>query len=142
MTAPANPPRILKVDRPGKPLRWYIYAWRGGPRVRVVTAQKKPSLTRDDIQKIAALTQAAGEIGPQDTIKGLSAAWQRSREWKAFAGSTRALWGLAAGTIEDKFGKVPLRLFGDPRMTPKLVKWRDDLAENRGLRTADEHIKV
>ncbi|MCT2398483.1 tyrosine-type recombinase/integrase [Novosphingobium mangrovi (ex Huang et al. 2023)] len=131
---------LVKAARPGKPIRWYIYAWRGGPKIRVAEQPDRPRLTREDIAAIAAAQ--AHQDAPSDTVAGLSKAWQRSREWKAFAESTRTLWGAAAGKIEEKYGKVPLRVFGDPRMTPKLVKWRDELAENNGLRTADEHMKV
>lgn len=133
-------PRILKVARVGKPLRWYIYAWRGGPLIRVAEQPSRPRLTREDIAAIA--EKQAEDDKPRDTIHGLSTGWQRSREWKGFAESTRALWGLAAGHIEEKWGKVPLRVFGDPRMTSKIVKWRDEMAEGRGLRAADEHVKV
>lgn len=131
---------IVKAARPGKPIRWYIYAWRGGPKIRVAEQPGRPALTREDIAAIAA-AQARDEA-PKDTIHGLSTAWQNSRVWKGYAASTRELWGDCAGRIEDKWGKVPLRLFGDPRMTPKIVKWRDEMADNNGPRTADEHVKV
>lgn len=146
---------FVRAVRPDKPIRWYIYAWRGGPKIRVAEQPTKPRLTREDIAAIAA-AQAVAEA-PKDTIHGLSTAWQRSRDWKLLAPSTRDTWGLCLGTIETKWGTVPLRLFGDPRMTPKLVKWRDALAvqvpagkddkgkrtpAKGGPRTADEHLKV
>lgn len=131
---------FVRAARPGKPIRWYIYAWRGGPRIRVAEQPERPRLTREDISAIAA-AQVQQEA-PKDTINGLSTRWQQSREWKAFADTTRVLWGDCAGKIVTKYGTVPLRLMGDPRMTPKLVKWRDEMAENNGLRTADEHLKV
>lgn len=131
---------FVQAKRPGKPIRWYIYAWRGGPRIRVSEQPTQPRLTKEDIAAIAA-AQSADDT-PKDTIHGLSTAWQRSREWKAFAESTRTLWGAAAGVIETKWPKVPLRIFADPRMTPKIVKWRDEMAEGRGLRAADVHVTV
>lgn len=131
---------FVRAVRPGKPIRWYIYAWRGGPKIRVAEQPAKPRLTKEDIAAIAA-AQTADDT-PKDTIHGLSTAWQRSREWKAFAQSTRDLWGAAAGAIEAKWPKVPLRIFADPRMTPKIVKWRDEMAESRGLRAADVHVTV
>lgn len=136
---------FVRSVRPGKPIRWYIYAWRGGPRVDVVEQPTQPRLTRDHIAAIAA-AQAA-DIAPKDTITGLSAQWTQSREWKGFASTTRDLWAGALIRIEQKWGEVPLRLFSDPRMTPKLVKWRDAIAGDArkgkgGPRAADEHIKV
>lgn len=133
-------PRILKVARAGKDLRWYIYAWRGGPLIRVAAQPARPKLTREDIAAIATAHEADRQ--PKDTVHGLSTRWQNSREWKGFAESTRTLWGDCAGRIEAKFGSAALRVFGDPRSTSLIVKWRDKLAETRGLRTADEHIKV
>lgn len=139
---------FVRAARAGKPIRWYIYAWRGGPKIRIAEQPAKPRLTRKDVAAIAAAQ--AEDNAPSDTIHGLSTLWQRSREWKALAASTRDTWGLCLAAIETKWGKVPLRLFGDPRMTPKLVKWRDELAvptgQGRALRggprAADEHLKV
>lgn len=131
---------FVRAARPGKPIRWYVYAWRGGPRIRVAEQPGRPRLTREDI---AAIARAQAETdAPKDTVAGLSTAWQRSREWKAFADSTRVEWGRCLARIETKWGAVPLRVFGDPRMTPRIVRWRDDMAETNGLRTADEHVKV
>ena len=131
---------IVRAQRDNAPLRWYIYAWRGGPKIRVAEQPARPSLTAADVAAIA--TAQTARDAPDDTIKGLSTRWQRSREWKAFAPGTRDLWGGALTAIEAKFGKVPLRVFGDPRMTSMLVKWRDEMATTRGLRAADEHVKV
>jgi len=131
---------IVTVKRVGKPIRHYIYAWRGGPKIRVAEQPTKPKLTREDIAAIA--QQQAHADQPKDTIHGLSTAWQRHRDWKMLAPSTQNLWGGCLGHIEDKWGNIPLRVFGDPRMTSRIVKWRDTMAEKNGLRTADEHIKV
>ncbi len=131
---------FVRSVKPGKPIRWYIYAWRGGPRIRVAEQPSQPRLTKADVAAIATAQQASEE--PADTIKGLSTRWQRSREWKAFATSTRTLWGDCCTRIEEKWGSIPLRVFGDPRTTSKIVKWRDEMADTNGLRTADEHVKV
>lgn len=135
---------VVRSERRGKPLRWYIYAWRGGPRIRVVEQPVRPRLTPADVEAVAKAQFELKALGsaPKKTGHGLSTAWQSSREWKAFAPSTRKLWGDCAGKIEEKWGQVPLAVLGDPLMTPKIVKWRDEIAEKNGLRTADEHIKV
>lgn len=134
----------VPIRRTGKPTRWYIYAWRGGPQIRVVVQPDRPGLTRSDIEAIAkALAdRSAQEQRGKDTGHGLSKAWQNSREWKAYAPSTRQLWGDCAAKIEAKWGNVPLQVLGDPKMTPKIVKWRNDMGEKNGLRAADEHVKV
>jgi len=121
----------VPIRRAGKPTRWYIYAWRGGPQIRVAVQPDRPGLTRGDIEAIAkALSDRnAQDQRGEDTGHGLSKAWQNSREWKAYAPSTRQLWGDCAAKIEAKWGNVPLKVLGDPRMTPKIVKWRDEMAE-------------
>ena len=118
---------FVRAIRPGKPIRWYIYAWRGGPKIRTAEQPAKPRLTRDDIAAIAA-AHAEAEQRPTDTIKGLSAAWQQSPEWKACAPSTRDLWAGALTRIEAKWPDVPLSVFSTPRMTTKIVAWRDTMA--------------
>lgn len=135
---------FVPARRAGKPTRWYIYAWRGGPQIRVAVQTTKPRLTPADV---AAVAKAHGgrveeSARPKDTGRGLSAAWQSSREWKNYAPSTRKLWGDCAAKIEERWGDVPLQVLGDPRMTAKIVKWQDEMAEKNGLRAADEHIKV
>lgn len=129
---------IVKVARPGKPTRWYIYAWRGGPAIRVHPGTDRPRLTREDIAAIAAAH--AADRAPADTVAGLTSMWTQSREWQALAISTADLWSGALLRIEAKWGKVPLRVFADPRMTPKILKWRDDMGNTP--RAADEHVKV
>jgi hypothetical protein len=135
---------VVRNARHGKPVRWYVYAYRGGPRILVVEQPTRPRLTPADV---AAVAKAQADLNSQgrgfkETMHGLSTEWQTSREWKAYAPSTRQLWGDCAGKIEAKWGEVPLKVIGDPRMTPKIVRWRDELAENNGPRTADEHVKV
>lgn len=132
---------VVKSTRPGKPTRWYIYAWRGGPALGPAIEQReRPTLTPAHIEKLS--HAQAEQSAPKATVKGLSAQWIRSRQWKDYAQSTRDEWSRLLIRIERKWGDVPLRVFGDPRMTPKLVKWRDQLAEDHGKRNADETIKV
>lgn len=129
---------FVKVARPGKPIRWYIYAWRGGPQIRVAEQPHKPALTREDLAAIAAAHEA--DSAPGDTINGLSILWAASPEFKRMQPSTRDLWNLARGRIEAKWGSIPLRLFSDPRMRAKVLAWRDGMAETP--RAADTHVTV
>lgn len=64
---------IVRAARPGKQLRWYIYAWRSGPKIRVAEQPNRPSLTKEDIAAIAA-AHAEAEQRPRDTVKGLCTA--------------------------------------------------------------------
>ncbi|WP_232494953.1 tyrosine-type recombinase/integrase [Novosphingobium kaempferiae] len=122
-------PRILKVARKGKNLRWYVYAWRGGPLVRVAEQPGKPRLTPADIAKIAELQQADRTL-PTSTCAGAVAAFRKSKYWADLADSTKRTWGTALDRIEAKWEQVPVRVLGDVRMKPKVVTWRDGIAES------------
>lgn len=119
---------IVTSRKAGKPVRYYIYAWRGGPRIRTVEGGPKPTITQADITAIAAALEAARPV-PKDTISGLATAYRSGPEWKALEASTRDTWGRALDKIEAKWGEVPLRLWCNPRMVTQLVKWRDSMAE-------------
>ena len=133
-------PRILKVARPGKNLRWYVYAWRGGPLVRVVEQPTRPRLTPADIARIAEL-QAADRTLPTSTCAGAIAAFRKSKYWRDLADGTRKTWGIALDRIEAKWEQVPMRVLGDARMKPKVVAWRDGIAETNA-RGADIAVMV
>lgn len=119
---------IVTARKAGKPVRHYIYAWRGGPCIRTVVGGEKPSITQDDVKAIAAALEAAKPV-PKDTIAGLATSYRSSPEWKALEASTRDTWGRALDKIEAKWGEVPLRLWNNPRMVTQVVKWRDSMAE-------------
>lgn len=119
---------IVTSRKAGKPVRHYIYAWRGGPRIRTVEGGPKPTITKADIIAIGAALEAARPV-PKDTISGLATAYRSGPEWKALEASTRDTWGRALDKIEAKWGEVPLRLWCNPRMVTQLVKWRDSMAE-------------
>ena len=129
---------FVRSARAGKPIRWYIYAWRGGPCIRKIEQAARPKLNREDVAAIA--EAQATNLAPSDTMSGLIILWHVSPEWKAFAQSTRTLWDRICLAIDAKWGKTPLGLWNDPRMTVKVVNWRDDMSDTP--RSADEHIKV
>ncbi|MCJ2180823.1 tyrosine-type recombinase/integrase [Novosphingobium album (ex Hu et al. 2023)] len=133
-------PRILKVARKGKNLRWYIYAWRDGPQVRVAEQPSRPRLTPADIARIAEL-QAADRTLPTSTCAGAIMAFKRSKYWRDLAPSTQKTWGIALDRIEAKWEQVPMRVLGDARMKPKVVTWRDGIAETNA-RGADIAVMV
>ncbi|MES2175072.1 MAG: site-specific integrase [Pseudomonadota bacterium] len=119
---------IVTSRKAGKPVRYYIYAWRGGPRIRTVEGGSKPTITKADVIAIGAALETAKPV-PKDTISGLATAYRSGPEWKALEASTRDTWGRALDKIEAKWGEVPLRLWCNPRMVTQLVKWRDSMAE-------------
>lgn len=124
---------------PGQPVRWYVYAWRGGPQIMAATGAAKPAL---DAAALAAyqLAHQQARHRPADTLSGLATSWRSSAAWAALAPATRTSWGLALATIEARFGTAPLEVFDDRRVRGKIVAWRDTMAVTP--RKADYHIQV
>jgi len=130
-----------------RPVRWYVYAWRGGPRIMVSDGPKKPNLTKD---ALAALAEAHEDRKPiQDNMLAAAIRQCRGRpgeiltmspEWRRLAKSTRDTWGLSLDAIEDKWGELPIALWDDPRMITEVVKWRDSRAGTP--RAADMGVTV
>lgn len=125
-----------RVNRPGKVPVWYVYAYRGGPRILRHEGVKKPELTRAGLAK---LMEALPDPDADSTAK-LIKKWRASPEWKGLAKGTQDTWGFALDAIEAKWGKVPLRFFDDHRMVAKVIEWRDSRAATP--RAADQGVKV
>lgn len=109
---------------------WYIYAWRGGPLIRKADQPARPALTPQDLAAIADAARADC-TAPMEKLYGLVAAFRKSEQWRAYSPGTQKTWGRALDAIEGKWAQVPTKLFGDPRMTPKIVAWRDGFASPR-----------
>jgi integrase len=130
---------FVRALRPGKPVRWFVYAWRGGPCIMKHEGAMRPSLDR---AALAALSTAQAADGSPDPtlLRSVVHAWRCSPEWKALAPGTRKTWGHALGLIEDRWEKTPLELWSDSRMTAKIVKWRDERSSTP--RAADIGVTV
>lgn len=131
---------IVRAQRAGKPLRWYIYAWRGGPAVRVAEQPRRPVLTAADHAAIAEAHRQATTL-PDHLVEGAVARFRKSAYWRELAPGTRKTWGRALDAIEGKWQGVPLRVLSDPRMKVKLVAWRDSIAATNA-RGADIAVMV
>lgn len=112
----------------GKPTRWYVYAWRGGPCIAKREQARKPQLKASELQ---AALDAREHLGKPDPRKLLSLIrdWQASPEWKGLADGTRKTWGSQLNAIEARWGDKPISVWNDPRMVTKVIAWRDSRAE-------------
>jgi hypothetical protein len=119
--------------------RWYVYAWRGGPRIATVDSSTKPVLSREQELLVEKARRAAAEAG-DGTLGGMIRDWRRSPEWAALAPSTRDTWTVPLTRVEDKWGRLPVELWNDPRMVGKVVAWRDGMAATP--RAADIGVTV
>lgn len=130
---------IVARRRPGKPVRWHVYAWRGGPCILRSEGGPRPALTADAI----ALYQAAvanRHAVPADTIHGLATNWRASGAWAAMAATTRRQWAYTLADIEAKWGTIPLAIFDDRRIRSRIIAWRDAVAATP--RKADYRVQV
>jgi hypothetical protein len=152
MSAELDGVHFVPVRRPGKPLRWYVYAWRGGPAIaKGIVSPTRPRLGKAEL---AALAAALGDrTAPQDAqlLSGMIRRWRGpvggagdlnrcSPEWKALEQGTRKTWGSQLDAIEAKWGKTPIAVWNDPRMVTKVIAWRDSRAETP--RAADIGVQV
>jgi integrase len=148
MSAELDGVHFVPISRPGKPRRWYVYAWRGGPAIlKGVESPTKPKLGRAEMK---ALEEAlADATRPRDTglLSGLIRQWRgtgmpgtESPEWKRLAPSTKETWGYALNAIEVKWGETPLAVWNDARMVAKVIAWRDSRAATP--RAADIGVQV
>lgn len=138
--------QFIKSARPGKPITWYIYAWRSGPLIRKVESPRKPSLTHADHGAIAAAMAADRAVDPV-TLTASIRDWcpidprkSGSPEWEALADSTKKVWRGHVDLIEARWGTKPLAVWNDPRMVAMVMKWRDERAGTP--RSADAGITV
>lgn len=126
----------VRVARPGKPIRWYVYAYRGGPRILQTEGPAKPRLTRPEIEKLLAALPREDD----ETLGAMVRKYRVAPEWLGLEASTRATWGPHLDEIETKWGKTPIALWSDHRMIAKIMDWRDGKAATP--RAADIGITV
>ncbi|NYT43143.1 tyrosine-type recombinase/integrase [Sphingomonas sp. R-74633] len=141
--------QFIKSARKGKPVTWYIYAFRGGPLIRKVESPRKPKLTSSDHAAVAAALVDDTAINPSTfrwiirkccPVNPAKAETEGSPEWNALADSTKYVWRRHVDAIETKWGKFPPAIWDDPRMIAKVVAWRDTMKNTP--RTADIAVQV
>lgn len=131
---------IVPIRRTGKPTRWYIYAWRGGPCVRKTVGEDRPVLTVADV-KACDDAKEDGHKVKANTLAGLIRRYRKSPTgWLALAKGTQRTWEAHLDAIEARWPETPLTLWSDARMRPKVIKWRDERAETP--RTANIGLDV
>lgn len=125
----------VPIRKRGRPTVWYVYAWRGGPRIKRAVGKQKPALNHADLAALKLALESRTVVDPT-IFRSLIREWRSgnperasSPEWEALAASTRKTWGSALDRIEEKWGDVPLAVWNDPRMVAKVVAWRDSRSD-------------
>lgn len=104
--------------------RVYVYAWRGGPRLKAAPG------TDAFLEELLEARQGA-RSGERGKISGLCAEyrardwWKRAGEPGCIARSTKKNWSPWLDKIQDHFGKLSVRAFDRPKIVKAIRKWRD-----------------
>lgn len=118
----------VRKRRAGGQWRWYVYAWRGGPCIAQRDGWTRPRLTPAELRIATGALDEARAPDPTRLVS-LIRDWEASPEWKGLAAGTRKTWGSQLRAIEARWGDKPLGVWNDPRMTAKVVQWRNERAE-------------
>lgn len=138
--------QFIKSARRGKPITWYVYAFKGGSLILKHIGPKRPKLSASHWRQIEEAIEQRN-APPSDCLRALIWEWRSrdpqrtsSPEWEALAESTKTLWGAQLDLIDARWGDKPISVWNDPRMVAKVVKWRDERASSP--RSADIGITV
>ncbi len=120
--------------------RIYVYAYRGGPRIHIHEGPRKPKRLPPDALRRLAEAEEARTAAPAHLFRHVIREWQSSPEWARMEASTRKVWRRHIDLIEARWGEFPATVWNDPRMTSRVVKWRDERSATP--RTADIGVTV
>ena len=133
----------VENKRPGRPSLWYVYAYRGGPQIHRHEGWERPKLSNAVLRRLIVAVDARAETVKNEaaTLAMLIAMWRpNSPEWMGLSPNTRKTWNSALNAIEEKWGETVLGAWNDPRMTAKVVAWRD--SRSHTARAADMGVMV
>lgn len=119
--------------------KWYVYAWRGGPKIMGATGEAKPALTPEAIAAYAKAHEDRSQPR-RDTFASLVVAYLSSPEYQRLAPSTRRQWRIWIDRAREEFGRASLRIFSSPKMRGAILEWRDKWANSP--RSADYAMQV
>ena len=114
--------------------REYIYAWRGGPRVK-----GRPGTP----EFIASYNEAVANHRAPDSgkFRSVIVAYRSSKDYAKLADSTKRMWSRWLDRINDYFGELSVKQFDRPdKIRPIIRRWRATYAETP--RAADYGMQV
>lgn len=104
-------------------VRWYVYAWRGGPCVYQCNGVK-PTITKEIIADAAEARREA-RSAPESVLARLISDYKGSPEFARLADSTQRDYRRSLDRIDDEFGGALLELFNDRKLRGDIIEWRD-----------------
>lgn len=117
-------------------LRWYIYAWRGGPQIAVQDGER--AVITLDLIKAAEDARRALRRTPGNSVRGVIEQYKDHKAYTDRAKDTKRDYNATLGNIEAEFGDFDVGLFEDIRIRADVDEWRKQWAHQP--RTADKHI--
>lgn len=129
----------IQYIRDRKRQRFYVYAYKGGPRIHVHDGPRKPKKLPPDALRRLADAEQARSAEPTHLFRHVIREWERS-EWDGLSKGTQRVWRSHVTLIEAKWGEFPYGVWNDSRMAAKVVKWRDE--RSHIARTADIGVTV
>lgn len=124
---------VVKARAAGGLVKWYVYAWRGGPKIHECIGAR-PEIGKDLLRKAA--DAAKPRKGRMVDTNDLVDAYRESPEFKRLKPSTQKDYRLWLDRISAEFGPFKLAAFDDQRMRADVIEWRDTWADQP--RTADK----
>jgi integrase len=113
---------VQKKNPDGTVKATYVYAWRGGPRLK-----EKPGTPAFHAEYAAAV--ATRKQAPDDTVFGLVAAYKQASEFTTKRPKTRKDYLRYLKLIEEEFGDMPIEALSDRRVRNDFRVWRDKMVE-------------
>lgn len=114
-------------------VRYYVYAWRGGPQIHVQDIER-PVI---DIVLLDKAAKARSEFsGVSGEFEEIISAYRESPEFTNLKPSTQRDYRLWLDRISERFGDSPIGAFEDRRMRGDIILWRDTWMHQP--RTADK----
>jgi integrase len=113
--------------------RWYVYAFRGGPRIAIFN--ERPVIS-PDLVALGERARKEAQSAPDSIMRGLIDAYRASPEFERLSPSSQRDYARSLQRIGDRFGNAPLAVFDDRRMRGQVIQWRDGWRDQP--RTADK----
>lgn len=131
---------IVRKYRLGKPMIWYVYAWRGGPLIqRTEGGRPKKTVALNDLAAEARnITREPSGATIAKLVRDYRA--PTTPEWVKLAASTKSNYATWLDRIIEEFGDAPVSAFDDRKIRGDILAWRDKWMTQP--RSADAAIQV
>ena len=132
---------MVQVDVKGlhivrKKDRLYVYAWRGGPRVKF-----EGELGSPEFHKAYNETLAEHRLPSKKLFRSVIVRYRASAQFEKLAKSTKTNWRPWLDKIDERFGDMPTKAFDKPdKARPAIRQWRGQWEATP--RTADYGLQV